>query len=59
MASITNTSSHQISVADLSLEAGQAIEHFDDADAERLKSSIFYKAGWLKIEPSPEPEATE
>lgn len=59
MASITNTSSHRIDIADLSLAPGEAIEHFDDADAERLKSSMFFKAGWLRIEPTPEPVAPE
>lgn len=56
MASITNASSHRIDLADLSLEAGQVIEHFKDVEAERLKASIFYRAGWLVIGPSPEPE---
>lgn len=56
MASITNISSHRIDLADLSLAPGEAIEHFDDREAERLKSTNFYRAGWIKFGPSPEPE---
>ncbi|MBA6142336.1 hypothetical protein H4B97_07605 [Pseudomonas juntendi] len=59
MASITNISSHRIDVADLSLGPGEAIEHFDDREAERLKSTNFYRAGWIKVGPSPEPPPTE
>ncbi|MFY0996164.1 hypothetical protein [Pseudomonas sp. NBRC 111144] len=56
MASITNISSHRIDLADLSLAPGEAIEHFDDREAERLKSTNYYRAGWIKVGPSPEPE---
>lgn len=59
MASITNISSHRIDLADLSLAPGEAIEHFDDREAERLKSTNFYRAGWIKVGPSPEPTAEE
>ncbi|AFO47215.1 hypothetical protein [Pseudomonas putida] len=59
MASITNISSHRIDLADLSLAPGEAIEHFDDREAERLKSTNFYRAGWIKVGPSPEPEQEE
>lgn len=59
MASITNISSHRIDLADLSLAPGEAIEHFDDREAERLKSTNFYLAGWIKVGPSPEPKPTE
>lgn len=54
MASITNISSHRIDLADLSLAPGEAIECFDDREAERLKSTNFYRAGWIKVGPSPE-----
>jgi len=56
MASITNISSHRIDLADLSLAPGEAIEHFDDREGERLKSTNYYRAGWIKVGPSPEPE---
>lgn len=56
MASITNISSHRIDLADLSLAPGQVIEHFDDREAERLKSTNYYRSGWIKVGPSPEPE---
>lgn len=56
MASITNISSHRIDLADLSLGPGESIEHFDDREAERLKSTNYYRAGWIKVGPSPEPE---
>ncbi|HDS1780478.1 TPA: hypothetical protein QEM49_005061 [Pseudomonas putida] len=56
MASITNISSHRIDLADLSLAPGEAIEHFGDREAERLKSTNYYRAGWIKVGPSPEPE---
>lgn len=59
MASITNISSHRIDLADLSLAPGEAIEHFDDREAERLKSTSFYRAGWIKVGPSPQPEQEE
>ncbi|OAK63066.1 hypothetical protein A3K88_02735 [Pseudomonas putida] len=59
MASITNISSHRIDLADLSLGPGEAIEHFDDREAERLKSTNYYRAGWIKVGPSPEPEQEE
>lgn len=59
MASITNISSHRIDLADLSLAPGEAIEHFDDREAERLKSTNFYRAGWIKVGPSPEPGQEE
>ena len=59
MASITNTSSHRVSLGDLSLAPGEAIEHFDDREAERLKSTTFYKAGWITIGPSPEPQTDQ
>ncbi|QKL02621.1 hypothetical protein GEV39_15005 [Pseudomonas sp. NY5710] len=56
MASITNISSHRIDLADLSLAPGEAIENFDDREAEHLKSTNYYRAGWIKVGPSPEPE---
>lgn len=56
MASITNISSHRIDLADLSLEPGEVIAHFDDREAERLKSTNYYRAGWIKVGPSPDPE---
>lgn len=59
MASITNISSHRIDLADLSLGPGEAIEHFDEREAERLKSTNYYRAGWIKVGPSPEPEQEE
>lgn len=59
MACITNISSHRIDLADLSLGPGEAIEHFDDREAERLKSTNYYRAGWIKVGPSPEPEQEE
>jgi len=59
MASITNISSHRIDLADLSLGPGEAIEHFDDREAERLKSTNYYRAGWIKVGPSPEPPTEE
>lgn len=59
MASITNISSHRIDLADLSLGPGEAIEHFDDREAERLKSTNYYRAGWIKVGPSPQPEQEE
>ncbi|MDO1495763.1 hypothetical protein HND72_14375 [Pseudomonas putida] len=59
MASITNISSHRIDLADLSLAPGEAIEHFDDREAERLKSTNYYWAGWIKVGPSPQPEQEE
>lgn len=59
MASITNTSSHRIDLGDLSLAPGEAIEHFDDSEAERLKSTNYYRAGWIKVGPSPEPAQEE
>lgn len=59
MASITNISSHRIDLADLSLGPGEAIEHFDDREAERLKSTNYYRAGWIKVGQSPEPPPTE
>ncbi|MDG9888178.1 MULTISPECIES: hypothetical protein [Pseudomonas] len=59
MASITNISSHRIDLADLSFGPGEAIEHFDDREAERLKSTNYYRAGWIKVGPSPEPEQEE
>lgn len=59
MASITNISSHRIDLADLTLAPGEAIEHFDDREAERLKSTNYYRAGWIKVGPSPGPEEEE
>lgn len=59
MASITNISSHRIDLADLSLAPGEAIEHFDDREAERLKSTKYCRAGWIKVGPSPQPEQEE
>lgn len=59
MASITNISSHRIDLADLSLGPGEAIEHFEDREAERLKSTNYYRAGWIKVGPPPEPEQEE
>lgn len=59
MASITNISSHRIDLADLSLGPGEAIEHFDDREAERLKSTNYYRADWIKVGPSPQPEQEE
>lgn len=56
MASITNKSSHRIDLADLPLEPGEVIAHFDDREAERLKSTNYYRAGWIKVGPSPDPE---
>lgn len=55
MASITNITSHRIDLADLSLGPGESIEHFDDREAERLKSTNYYRARWIQIGPSPEP----
>ncbi|MFJ4113743.1 hypothetical protein [Pseudomonas sp. NPDC089758] len=59
MASITNISSHRIDLADLSLGPGEAIKHFDDREAERLKSTNYYRAGWIKVGPSPEPQTDQ
>lgn len=59
MASITNISSHRVVLGDLSLAPGEAIEHLDDREAERLKSTTFYKAGWITIGPSPEPQESD
>lgn len=59
MASITNISSHRIDLADLSLGPGEAIEHFEDREAERLKSTNYYRAGWIKVGPSPQSEQEE
>lgn len=54
MATLTNASSHPIPLGDLELLPGVVLEDFDDTEAERLRSSLFAKAGWLKIEPKAE-----
>lgn len=52
MATLTNMSSHPIPLGELELKPGEVLEDFDDMEAERLRSSLFVKAGWLKIEPT-------
>ncbi|CAI8993679.1 hypothetical protein [Pseudomonas sp. IT-P218] len=50
MATLTNTSSHPLVLADLTIQPGEVIEDFDDKAAEDLKDSLFVEAGWLVIE---------
>jgi hypothetical protein len=56
MATLTNVSSHIIPLGGLTLQPGKEIEDFDEGDAEKLKSSLFYRAGWLRIEPTAKAE---
>lgn len=50
MATLTNTSVHPLVLSDLTIQPGEVLEDFDDKDAEKLKDSLFVKAGWLSIE---------